>query len=198
MGREIAPARSAFGQDARREIGRLHSNVGNGLDLEKAPARQWTDDQQAIGGLAADLAAGGLTLGGGMIVGAILGALGGTGLAKGFNLARGEDSASVRWSPELLERLTVTAVLRYLAVAHFGRGRGEWAEGEHPIFWQNVVEDAVAKQKSKVTRLLSPSPFNRDTALNEADNLPTVLRQIGGAVLDRLYPGGTGGRANED
>ena len=62
----------------------------------------------AIGGLAADLAAGGLTLGGGMIVGAILGALGGTGLAKGFNLARGEDGSSVRWSPELLERLTVT------------------------------------------------------------------------------------------
>ena len=76
-------------------------------------------------------------------VGAILGALGGTGLAKGFNLARGEDSSSVRWSAELLERLTVTALLRYLAVAHFGRGRGEWAEGEHPHFWQSVVQEAV-------------------------------------------------------
>ncbi len=145
----------------------------------------------AIGGLAADLAAGGLTLGGGMIVGAILGALGGTGLAKGFNLARGEDSSSVRWSPELLERLTVTALLRYLAVAHFGRGRGEWAEGEHPIFWQKVVEDSFAEHKSRVAHILSTSPANRGAVPDVPQDLPDVLRQIGSTVLDRLYPVGT-------
>ncbi len=142
----------------------------------------------AIGGLAADLAAGGLTLGGGMIVGAILGALGGTGIAKGFNLARGEDSSSVRWSDELLERLTVTALLRYLAVAHFGRGRGEWAEGEHPIFWQKVVEDSVAENRSRVAHFLSISPANRGAVPDESHKLPDLLRQIGSTVLDRLYP----------
>ena len=50
----------------------------------------------AVGGLAADLAAGGLTLGGGMIVGGLLGAIGAGGLARGYNMARGEDGAAVR------------------------------------------------------------------------------------------------------
>ncbi len=141
----------------------------------------------AVGGLAADLAAGGLTLGGGMIVGAILGALGGTGLAKGFNLARGEDNSSVRWSPELLERLTVTALLRYLAVAHFGRGRGEWVEGEHPVFWRNVVEDAVANQRSNLTRVLSTAT-GRGPIGDGSQDLPELLQQTGSSILRRLYP----------
>ncbi len=142
----------------------------------------------ALGGLAADLAAGGLTLGGGMIVGAILGALSGTGLAKGFNIARGEDSSSVRWSAELLERLTVTALLRYLAVAHFGRGRGEWSEGEHPIFWQSVVQEIVAERKSSLARTLKAS-----ITLGEGDegglhDLTAHLSEAGLAILARLYP----------
>ncbi len=143
----------------------------------------------AIGGLAADLAAGGLTLGGGMIVGAILGALSGTGIAKGFNLARGEDSSSVRWSSELLERLTVTALLRYLAVAHFGRGRGEWSEGEHPIFWQAIVGEAVAEQKNILARLLKTSATGNGENLDPDKALAGLLRQLGLTILARLYPG---------
>ena len=41
-------------------------------------------------GLAADLAAGGLTFGAGMLTGAMLGALGGAGIARAFNVARGQ------------------------------------------------------------------------------------------------------------
>ena len=143
----------------------------------------------AIGGLAADLASGGLTLGGGMIVGAVLGALSGTGLAKGFNLARGEDSSSVRWSAELLERLTVTALLRYLAVAHFGRGRGEWAEGEHPIFWQSVVEEAVGERKSDLARMLNAAVTTGGADSDRLNELSGFLRQVGSRILARLYPG---------
>ena len=68
----------------------------------------------------------------------------------------------MRWSGEFLERLTVTAILRYLAVAHFGRGRGEWSEGEHPTFWQPVVEQAVAGRKSDLARMLKASATERD------------------------------------
>ncbi|MEP7131292.1 MAG: GTPase domain-containing protein [Sphingomicrobium sp.] len=145
----------------------------------------------AVGGLAADLAAGGLTLGGGMIIGAILGALGGTGVAKGFNLARGDEKSSVRWSAELLERLTVTALLRYLAVAHFGRGRGEWAEGEHPNFWQSVVAEAVTERRSELARLLktSSAPGEGDEA-SPAD-LSALVRQLGSTILAHLYPEAT-------
>ena len=142
----------------------------------------------AVGGLAADLAVGGLTLGGGMVVGAIVGALGGTGLAKGLNLARGEDGASLRWSGEFLERLTVTALLRYLAVAHFGRGRGEWSEGEHPAFWQPLVEEEVARRKAELSRVwkATVSPSEANTA--EVVGLESLLTETGSDILKRLYP----------
>ena len=141
----------------------------------------------AVGGLAADLAVGGLTLGGGMVVGAILGALGGTGLAKGLNLARGEDGASVRWSGEFLERLTVTALLRYLAVAHFGRGRGEWSEGEHPAFWQPLIEEAVTRRKAELSRVwkATVSPSEANTA--EVAGLESLLTETGSVILKHLY-----------
>lgn len=136
----------------------------------------------AVGGLAADLAAGGLTLGGGMIVGAILGALGATGVAKGINLAKGDDGASVKWSEDFLEGLAVTALLRYLAVAHYGRGRGEWSEGEHPAHWQRVVKAEVATRKAALEDARK-APAGEATA-----RLAAELRDAGMSVLARLYP----------
>jgi hypothetical protein len=47
----------------------------------------------ALAGLGADLASGGLTLGGGLIAGSVLGALGAAGLAHGLNLVRGRDGS---------------------------------------------------------------------------------------------------------
>ena len=136
----------------------------------------------AVGGLAADLAAGGLTLGGGMIVGAILGAMGATGVAKGINLAKGDDGANVKWSEDFLEGLAVTALLRYLAVAHYGRGRGEWSEGEHPAHWQPVVKAEVA------TRKLALKDARKAPAGEATARLAAELRDVGMAVLARLYP----------
>ena len=141
----------------------------------------------AVGGLAADLAAGGLTLGGGMIVGGILGALGATGVAKGINLARGEDGSAMRWASDFLERLTVTAVLRYLAVAHYGRGRGEWSEGEHPPFWQPVVEEEVAKRASALKATAQTHQGAQSTA-ETTRAIAGELRRITLSVLARLYP----------
>lgn len=142
----------------------------------------------AVGGLAADLAAGGLTLGGGMIVGGILGALGATGVAKGLNMARGEDESAMRWSGDFFERLTVTALLRYLAVAHFGRGRGDWSEGEHPIFWQPLAERVVAEQSSEFVRLQKAA---LTTALSDQPNnqeLTLLLSKCAMSILNQLYP----------
>ena len=140
----------------------------------------------AVGGLAADLAAGGLTLGGGMIVGGILGALGATGVAKGINMARGEDGASVAWADDFLEQLTVTALLRYLAVAHYGRGRGEWSEGEHPAFWQPVVEEEVQRHASSLKAGTKAARGN--ITPDAATALSIALTQTARAVLQRLYP----------
>src|SRR6185437_14739948 len=50
----------------------------------------------ALGGLAADLGAGGLTFGAGAMIGGVLGAFGARGLAKAYNLARGSEAGTVR------------------------------------------------------------------------------------------------------
>ena len=86
----------------------------------------------AIAGLKADFLAGGLTLGGGMIAGGVLGALGGAGLARGYNMVRGIDAITVTWTDAVMNRLVQSSLLTYLAVAHSGRGRGAWAQSEHP------------------------------------------------------------------
>ena len=141
----------------------------------------------AVGGLAADVAAGGLTLGGGMIVGAVLGALGATGVAKGINMARGEDGSSMRWASDFLERLTVTAVLRYLAVAHYGRGRGEWSEGEHPPFWQPVVEQRVHRSTNQL-KATSRIDFPVEQSSERISELANELGAITRSILAQLYP----------
>jgi hypothetical protein len=97
----------------------------------------------ALGGLAADLATGGLSLGAGALVGALLGAAGGHGLARAYNLKRGAERSTVRWSPELLDDLAAAAALRYLAVAHYGRGRGDYVESEYPPHWDGAVRARI-------------------------------------------------------
>ena len=64
----------------------------------------------ALTGLAADLAAGGLTFGAGMLTGAVLGALGGAGIARGMNLARGRSGTALRWDDAFLSGLVASAL----------------------------------------------------------------------------------------
>src|SRR5574337_2191875 len=100
----------------------------------------------ALSGLVADLASGGLTFGAGLLAGGVAGAVGAAGLARGVNLVRGSVGATLRWSDEFVANLVPAAILRYLAVAHYGRGRGEWSEGEHPAFWRNVVMETIERR----------------------------------------------------
>ena len=53
----------------------------------------------------------------------------------------------MRWDDAFLDGLVASALLRYLAVAHYGRGRGEWQESEYPPFWRERVAHAVAAQQ---------------------------------------------------
>lgn len=212
--RDSAEAKKAMGQLAARlaeataqstdELIRLHGLSGKASRLvlervsddyahaaktpEGAAAALGGLFSGAVGGLAADLATGGLTLGGGMIVGGILGALGATGVAKSLNMARGEDGESVRWSHEFFERLTVTALLRYLAVAHFGRGRGDWSEGEHPAFWQPVVEQAVADRAAALRDLQKRAQSAPPADPAVTSDFARLIGDAGHAVLTRLYP----------
>ena len=45
---------------------------------------------------------------------------------------RGTDRSWLAWNAEALDTVVEAALLRYLAVAHFGRGRGDWVGGRAP------------------------------------------------------------------
>jgi hypothetical protein len=142
----------------------------------------------ALAGLAADLAAGGLTFGAGALLGGVLGAVGGRGVAKAYNLSRGVDASSVRWSADFLAGRVVAAVLRYLAVAHFGRGRGDFAQDEYPEDWRTAVETAVAARRTQLDPAW-PVAGGKVAAGDLARDLQPVLTEVAVDVLRGLYPG---------
>ena len=146
----------------------------------------------ALTGLAADIASGGLTFGAGLLAGGVAGALGGAGLARGFNLVRGKSESIVRWSDDFIATLVPAAVLRYLAVAHYGRGRGEWAASEYPAFWRNVVA-AVVERQGGVASIVALRNAGNDDAENFAHAWQARLADISLVVLAELYPDAAAG-----
>lgn len=141
----------------------------------------------AAGGLAADLSTGGLTLGAGMLIGAILGALGAGGAARAYNILQGQEDGRVRWTGELLTQQARAALLRYLAVAHYGRGRGDWLEGEAPAHWAPLVEEVL---RAREPALLAAWRMTEegDSAPAIAGRLTAELTGATGEILSRLYP----------
>ena len=142
----------------------------------------------AATGLSADLMAGGLTLGAGALLGSVVGALGFAGAAWGFNSSTDREQTTVRFTDEFLRTLLVAGVLRYLTVAHFGRGRGHFAQSEAPAFWQTEVEQAVAAEEAAVGRLWRALRLPLSDADASAGAAQAVLLRITSSVLRQLYP----------
>jgi len=140
----------------------------------------------ALGGLAADLGAGGLTFGAGALIGGVLGAFGARGLAKAYNLARGANTGTVRWSREFLFARVAAALMRYLAVAHFGRGRGEFVAGVAPAHWQEAVSQALLRRRASLDAIWAGSPQAGEAAT--AAGLLPLVTQSAQEVLIQLYP----------
>lgn len=141
----------------------------------------------AATGLSADLMAGGLTMGGGALLGAIVGALTMAGAAWGFNASSDRQHPTMEFADAFLRTLLVSSVLRYLAVAHFGRGRGNFVEGEAPPFWQGEVERAVGEWHDlpKLWRQVRDS----DNIEMAATLVEQLVAEVTGKTLARLYPG---------
>lgn len=128
----------------------------------------------AVGGLAADMLLGGMSLGMGSVIGGILGALGGAGLAHAFNVRRDALTGSaICWSEDAIHNFAADAILLYLAIAHYGRGRGDWIEGEYPAFWKPLVKETLAES-------VLPSR-----------ELPLAINHTIRAILYKLYPSTT-------
>ncbi len=142
----------------------------------------------AATGLSADLMAGGLTFGTGALVGGVVGALTLAGAAWGFNTSTDRNEPTMQFADDFLRTLFISGVLRYLAVAHFGRGRGNFVEGEAPAFWQSEVEQAMALHAGDLGRLwesVRAEPV-LDKAVAQVD---AVLLSLAAHVLKQLYPG---------
>ena len=104
------------------------------------------------------------------MIGTVVGALGGAGLAVAYNHKKGIEGTVVTWSDQALKKFFVEATLLYLAVAHFGRGRGNWAESEYPEHWRTNI-DAILTDENI-------------TASEIAKHFDPIIRR----VLSRLYP----------
>jgi hypothetical protein len=144
-----------------------------------------------LAGLGADVLAGGLSLGGGAIVGAMLGALGGYAFGGAYKLATGGESG-IQFQPAALDRLAREAVLRYLLVAHHGRGRGDYADLDYPAHWVADVDTRVAL---RLEALHAPwrqaARGGPGSTLAVTDRLRPVLRDIVRDVLRRRFPDAT-------
>ena len=190
---ELIALQGLEGQAQGEILTRLASHFETRLRMDEGKAALWGGMVSgALVGLKADLLSGGLTLGGGLLAGGLIGALGAVGLARCVNLVRGTDRSWVAWNAEALGQLLEAALLRYLAVAHFGRGRGEWAEGEAPPHWREVVQRALAPHREALARVWK----ERDARGGDAPQagqmiavaLDPIIQQAAIEALRALYP----------
>lgn len=105
----------------------------------------------AASGLATDLVSGGISMGLGTLIGTVAGAIGGAGLAATYNHKKNAQGTVVTWSEIALKNFSTDAILLYLAVAHFGRGRGNWKECEYPEQWKKLITQKIENYQFKET-----------------------------------------------
>lgn len=142
----------------------------------------------AATGLSADLMAGGLTLGAGALLGSVVGALTFAGAAWGFNSTTDRQRPTMQFTDAFLRTLVVAGMLRYLAVIHFGRGRGNFVQGEAPAFWQDEVEQAVAAVDEALNNEWQVLRAESDPG-QEGERMQAILSGITFRTIARLYPG---------
>ncbi len=152
----------------------------------------------ALAGLKADVLTGGLTMGGGLLAGGLIGALGALGMARGFNIVRGVEQPTLAWTDAVLDELFRSALLSYLAVAHFGRGRGQWAASEHPAFWTEAVSAEGQRRHDTLQAIWAAraasgqaTDATEGDALRLVDAIEPVMQAASAALLAHLYPSST-------
>jgi Domain of unknown function (DUF3482)/50S ribosome-binding GTPase len=150
-------------------------------------------------GLSADLMTGGLTLGTGALIGGVMGGFGAAALAKGYNVYAHKGQKMVRWSAGSLQEALAKSVLLYLAVAHFGRGQGQWRRKQDPASWAAAVNAALAPQQERFHAILEAmavapggatphANVRADACAGARGELESVVRGVLQDVLLRLYP----------
>ena len=139
----------------------------------------------ALTGLAVDAAAGGMTFGLGALLGGIIGALGTSSAVHAYNDAMQEGGA--RWLDARLTERAAAMLLLYLAVAHFGRGRGTWVDEEAPAHWAQAIGEALATRTPALEAAWAMARAGADAA-SVAARIEPELAGAARELLARLYP----------
>jgi hypothetical protein len=126
-----------------------------------------------------------------MLVGAIVGAATFAGAAWGINKAKGTEHATARLTDEFLHALVAADLLRYLAIIHFGRGRGDYVEGEAPAFWRDEVMEVVQARTAALQRIWARARQD-DSPREAATELAALLEDACLQILRKLYPAAMG------
>lgn len=134
-------------------------------------------------GVLTDMLAGGMTFGGGAVTGAMLGGITAYALGRGYHKFTGKDGeARLSWSQEFLIDEWIACGMRYLMIAHFGRGQGQWNERiseSMPQRWKQSIDRWMESNKSHVSKAL---------AAHETTQVETLLESMIQHVLHELYP----------
>ena len=112
-----------------------------------------------VGGLASDIATGGISMGLGTILGTLVGALGGAGLAIAYNRKKDLHGTSVTWSSTAMQNFFIDGALLYLSIAHYGRGKGKWLAREVPRDWRLQINNSI--EEFKIGMNFSPSSVHQ-------------------------------------
>jgi hypothetical protein len=72
-------------------------------------------------------------------------------------------------------------------VTHFGRGRGDYSESEHPLFWQSAVAAFVEARRDEVRAVWEEGTAPGDPgALTE--RMEALVTECTAALLEQFYP----------
>ena len=134
-------------------------------------------------GAAIDAATGGMSLGLFALTGAFLGALG---LAAWGNEIETAETLKIKWVPKYLDTLTQDLLLRYLAVAHFGRGQGIFrSDNENPLVWKREIQEGYEAYHNMFQAFWSTEDHEQEVLQKQ---LSPILETLTKEVLLVLYP----------
>lgn len=133
--------------ETMRQVLQEHFEVQRPLDFKQAGLLGAVASGAATG-VGADLAAGGLTFGAGALIGAIAGAVTFAGAALGMNKAKDRSENSITLTDAFLDNLLRSSLQQYLAISHYGRGRGAYSDIQTPAHWHDALEQAIDQNRS--------------------------------------------------
>lgn len=138
-------------------------------------------------GVSIDLLTAGLTLGLAAAAGAVVGGGAAWVAAVWRNQATPAGTSVVQLSDEMMQAMVEAALLRYLAVIHFGRGPSGTGVNELRPEWRSEVVAAVAARSSDLNQQWAAARA-RQAVLDPAAPVVALLETLALGVLKRLYP----------